>query len=138
MLVGHCVNFIPLRGRLTDEPDCCGVPVADESKRFWRAMNTKITHTADLFANLRCSGIRTGLPLTEVQFNLERVGGELGFDGLKAEVDPNPKRFVNFDIFLNIIESKDGLVIDCDYNSGLFDQGTIGRWLATTKPCSKA
>jgi non-ribosomal peptide synthetase component F len=69
------------------------------------------------------------LPLTEVQFNLERVGGALGFDGLESEIDPNPKSFVNFDIFLNIMESKDGLTLDCDYNTGLFDEETVGRWL---------
>jgi amino acid adenylation domain-containing protein len=69
------------------------------------------------------------LPLTEIQFNLERVGEGLQFDGLSAEFDTNPKRFVNFDIFLNIIESKDGLLLDCDYNTGLFDEATIVRWL---------
>src|SRR5208282_1815269 len=47
-----------------------------------------------------------------------------------AEADPNPKSFVNFDIFLNIVESKDGLVLDCDYNTGLFDETTIARWLS--------
>jgi amino acid adenylation domain-containing protein len=65
----------------------------------------------------------------EVQFNLERVGEGIHFDGFEAEVDPNPKSFVNFDIFLNIVESKDGLVLDCDYNTGLFDEATIIRWL---------
>jgi amino acid adenylation domain-containing protein len=57
------------------------------------------------------------------------VGSALGFDGLEAEVDPNPKSFVNFDIFLNIMESKDGLTLDCDYSTGLFDEETIERWL---------
>jgi amino acid adenylation domain-containing protein len=69
------------------------------------------------------------LPLTEVQFNLERVGDDMKFDGFEAQADPNPKSFVNFDIFLNIVESKDGLMLDCDYNTGLFDEATIARWL---------
>jgi amino acid adenylation domain-containing protein len=67
--------------------------------------------------------------LTEIQFNLERLGGAAAFEGLQAEIDPNPKSFVNFDIFLNIVESKDGLTLDCDYNTGLFDESTIARWL---------
>jgi len=65
-----------------------------------------------------------------VQFNLERVGDDMKFDGLEADADPNPKSFVNFDIFLNIVESKDGLMLDCDYNTGLFDEATIARWLS--------
>jgi amino acid adenylation domain-containing protein len=70
------------------------------------------------------------LPLTEVQFNLERVGDSMEFDGFMADADPNPKSFVNFDIFLNIVESKDGLMLDCDYNTGLFNRETIARWLS--------
>ena len=46
-----------------------------------------------------------------------------------AEVEPNPKAFVNFDLFLNVIESEAGLRIDCDYNTDLFDAATIDRWL---------
>jgi amino acid adenylation domain-containing protein len=69
------------------------------------------------------------LPLTEIQFNLEKVGEGLRFEGLETGVDPNPKSFVNFDLFLNIVESKDGLSLDCDYNTGLFDEATVARWI---------
>jgi amino acid adenylation domain-containing protein len=69
------------------------------------------------------------LPLMEVQFNLERMAGDVNFTSLFAEVDPNPKAFVNFDLFLNIVESDKGLVLDCDYNTTLYDEATIARWL---------
>jgi len=65
----------------------------------------------------------------EVQFNLERIGSGSEFVALNAEVDPNPKSAVNFDLFFNIVESDQGLVIDCDYNTDLFDGSTIARWL---------
>ncbi|MDQ6705138.1 MAG: amino acid adenylation domain-containing protein, partial [Acidobacteriota bacterium] len=73
------------------------------------------------------------LPLIEVQFNLERVGAGLEFPGLEVQADPNPKAFVNFDLFLNVMESDEGLKIDCDYNTGLFDESTIARWLECYK-----
>ena len=69
------------------------------------------------------------LPLIEVQFNLEKVGAGLAFSGLQVEVDPNPKTAVNFDLFLNVGESDQGLQLDCDYNTELFDRETLGRWL---------
>ena len=69
------------------------------------------------------------LPLVEVQFNLERLGTGLTFPGLEVEIDPNPKRFVNFDLFFNVVESDLGLAIDCDYNRDLFDRETVNRWL---------
>jgi amino acid adenylation domain-containing protein len=36
---------------------------------------------------------------------------------------------VNFDLFVNVVESEDGLVIDCDYNTDLFDEATVAQWM---------
>ncbi len=128
VLVGHCVNFIPLRGR---------VEGALKASEFLAQMKQTVLNGYEhqnytygrLVRKLSIPRDPSRLPLTEVQFNLERVGDGLEFDGLQVEVDPNPKSFVNFDIFLNIVESKDGLALDCDYNTGLFDEDTIARWL---------
>ncbi len=57
------------------------------------------------------------------------MGSGLTFPGLEVEVEPNPKAFVNFDIFLNVVESDQGLMLDCDYNSDLFERRTVERWL---------
>ena len=53
----------------------------------------------------------------------------LDFGGPAAKVTPNAKAAVNFDIFVNVIESGAGLRIDCDYNTDLFDEATIARWM---------
>jgi len=45
------------------------------------------------------------------------------------DVVPNAKAYVNFDLFLNVIESADGLRMDCDYNTDLFDASTVTHWL---------
>jgi amino acid adenylation domain-containing protein len=129
VLVGHCVNFIPLRGK----------PIADSTAaQFLAQMKQTVLAGYEhqnytygrLVRKLQIPRDPSRLPLTEVQFNLERVGGDMQFDGFQAEADPNPKSFVNFDIFLNVVESKDGLMLDCDYNTGLFDESTIARWLS--------
>ncbi len=128
VLVGHCVNFIPLRGK----------PTADSTAaQFLAQMKETVLAGYDhqnytygrLVRKLQIPRDPSRLPLTEVQFNLERVGGDLAFDGFQAEADPNPKSFVNFDLFLNVVESKDGLTLDCDYNTGLFDESTVARWM---------
>ena len=69
------------------------------------------------------------LPLMEVQFNVEKVGGDFALPGLKVSVDPNGKKYANSDIFLNVIEGPDGLVLDCDFKTELFSKDTIRRWL---------
>ena len=129
VLVGHCVNFIPLRGRLAGNPTAA--QFLAQMKQVVLAGYEHQNYTyGRLIRKLQLQRDPSRLPLTEIQFNLERVGEGLSFDGFQAEVDPNPKSFVNFDIFLNIVESKDGLVLDCDYNTGLFDDETIARWLS--------
>lgn len=128
VLVGHCVNFIPLRGRLSGNPT--GGEFLAQMKQTVLAGYEHQNYTyGRLVRKLALQRDPSRLPLTEIQFNLERLGGSVAFDELEAEVDSNPKSFVNFDIFLNIVESKGGLTLDCDYNTGLFDEETIGRWL---------
>lgn len=128
VLVGHCVNFIPLRGRLSGNPT--GAEFLAQMKQTVLTGYEHQNYTyGRLVRKLALQRDPSRLPLTEIQFNLERLGGSVAFDRLQAEVDSNPKSFVNFDIFLNIRESKDGLTLDCDYNTGLFNEETIERWL---------
>ncbi|MGE0596400.1 MAG: amino acid adenylation domain-containing protein, partial [Hyphomonadaceae bacterium] len=69
------------------------------------------------------------LPMTEIQFNLEKIGQRMDLPGLKASAAPNGKAASNFDMFWNIIESDAGLHIDVDFNTDIFDAVTIGRWI---------
>ncbi len=128
-LVGHCVNFLPLRGFTTGDPTAAAY-LAQTRQTLLEAYDHQNYTYGRLVRRLSLQRDPSRLPLTEVQFNLEKVGAGLQFDGFEPEVDPNPKSFVNFDIFLNVIESKDGLIVDCDYNKGLFDEATIARWLS--------
>jgi len=127
-LVGHCVNFLPIRVQLIE-----GQSATELLQQVKRTVLDAYDHQSytygTLVRNLKLRRDPSRLPLLEVQFNLEKVGTNLNFPGLQVEVDPNPKAAVNFDLFVNIVESDHGLLIDCDYNSDLFDRDTIARWL---------
>ncbi len=128
VLVGHAVNFVPIRG-VTHE----GMTTA----QFLQQMRGNIFDAYDhqnytfgrLVRKLAIQRDASRLPLIEVQFNLEKVGGNLAFAGLTASVDPNPKSFVNFDVFINAVEGTDGLTLHVDYNTTLIDETTIARWM---------
>jgi amino acid adenylation domain-containing protein len=128
VLVGHAVNFVPIRGITHD-----GITTA----QFLQQMRANIFDAYDhqnytfgrLVRKLPIARDASRLPLIEVQFNLEKVGSGLAFAGLTAEVDPNPKSFVNFDVFINAVESIDGVALHVDYNTDLIDESTIARWL---------
>ncbi len=128
VLVGHCVNFLPLRGRLRGDPSISEY-IQQVKQTLLDAYDHQNYTYGRLIRKLSLPRDPSRLPLIEVQFNLERVGTGLKFSGIEADLDPNPKAFVNHDLFLNIIESKDGLILDCDYNTRLFDEATIDRWL---------
>jgi len=127
-LVGHCVNFLPIRVQFIEGQS--GSELLQQIKRTVLDAYDHQSYTyGTLVRNLKIRRDPSRLPLVEVQFNLEKVGRNLNFPGLQVEVDPNGKSAVNFDLFVNIVESDQGLLIDCDYNSDLFDRDTIARWL---------
>jgi amino acid adenylation domain-containing protein len=128
VLVGHCVNFLPIRTSVSSD-----APMRAHLQSVKQAVLDAYDHQNYTYGKLirKLPIVRdpSRLPLTEVQFNLEKVGTDLKFKGLEVEVDPNPKSFVNQDLFLNIIESSEGLILDCDYRTDLFNAETIERWL---------
>jgi len=75
--------------------------------------------------------------LIEAQFNLERIEQNLHFEDLTVSTDANPKRFVNFDLFFNVIAEDTQLIIDCDYSTDLFDAELSSAGSAITGRCSK-
>jgi amino acid adenylation domain-containing protein len=127
-LVGHCVNFLPIRTMLAP-----GMRFAELVARTRTTMIEANEHQACTFGTLvRRLGLERSasrLPLIDVQFNLERVGSDLAFADLKVSIEANPKAFVNFDLFLNAVEAPDRLLLQCDYNADLFDPATVDRWL---------
>ncbi|HMD03267.1 MAG TPA: condensation domain-containing protein, partial [Candidatus Baltobacteraceae bacterium] len=128
ILVGHCVDFLPLRARWNKETTLAEL-LRDVKQRVLDAYEHQQYTLATLVRNLAPAREANRTPIAEIQFNLERLADDLPFASLEASVEPNPKAFVNFDLFLNVVESSDGLRLDCDYNSDLFEAATIERWL---------
>lgn len=127
-LVGHCVNFLPIRGAWTRETKV-GEYLSATAKRVLAAYEHQNYTFGTLVRKLALPRVAGRLPLTEIQFNLERLADRITLPQLTIDVVPNAKAFVNFDLFLNVIESTEGLRIDCDYNTDLFDESTIAHWL---------
>jgi amino acid adenylation domain-containing protein len=128
VLVGHCVDFLPIRSRRTADTTLAEF-LGDLKRRVLDAYEHQQYTLGTLVRALALRRENNRVPLAEVQFNLERLADDLSFGALEARVEPNPKAFVNFDLFFNVVESADGLRIDCDYNTDLFQGATIDRWL---------
>ncbi|MGB3627690.1 MAG: amino acid adenylation domain-containing protein, partial [Henriciella sp.] len=128
-LVGHCVNFLPQRVPFTGASSFADHMQAVREQLF-KASDYQSYTFGSLLRDLDIKRSLNRMPLTTLQFNYERVDGAFEIDGVKSRFSPNPKAFINFDIFMNVAESADELRIDAIYSTALFDEATINRWLA--------
>ncbi|MBM3093834.1 amino acid adenylation domain-containing protein [Ensifer sp. T173] len=127
-LVGHCVNLLPLRQTVSSDKR-----FDEHLKATQQLVLGAFEHQDYTYGTLvRKLGVKRDthrLPLTEIQFNLERVPDNLEFGGLQTKIASNAKAFSNFDMFFNLTESPNGVRIDVDYNAEVFERSTIERWI---------
>src|SRR5579863_107486 len=117
-LVGHCVNLLPIRADAAPEKRFAEL-LALTKRNVLDAYDHQNYTYGTLVRSVNVHREAGRLPLLDVQFNLERVGNGAVFHELETRVEANPKSFVNFDLFLNVVEGADGLVLDCDYSRDL-------------------
>lgn len=130
-LVGHCVNFLPLHL----------YPKADTAfSDFVRTVRGKVLDAIEYqnlafgrLLQMRKLKVRrdpSRVPLMSVAFNLDPSGRPLRFHDLEAESGSVPRKYENFDIFFNLVETGgDRLEIQCTFNLDLFDEATMWRFL---------
>lgn len=128
-LVGHCVNFLPLRAKVPAHQPFNEL-VQEVAARVLEAYEHQDCTYGQLVPRLKIQRLPGRMPLTEVGFNLERMDYFKPFDGLDTEFVDSPKSFVNQLLFLNLVESKNGLSIEAHFNTAIFDQATIAGWMA--------
>jgi len=128
-LVGHCLNFLPLRSQAQGDPTF--VEYVSTIKRLVLDAYEHQNYTyGTLIRKLDLPRDTSRLPLLSVMFNLDPGGmDQPDFAGLGTSVMSNPKSYTNVDLFLNIFPAEDELRLECDYNSDLFDRETVRRWL---------
>jgi amino acid adenylation domain-containing protein len=127
-LVGHCVHFLPMLSQITEAETIKSHLAATRNTLFDAFDHQEFTY-GSLLHKLSIPRDSSRLPLIEVQFNLEKIGARINFDGLSTAIKANPKQFVNTDMFLNIVETENDLDYDCDFNTDLFDEQTVRRWM---------
>jgi len=128
-LVGHCVNMIPLRCTLDPAarfPDHLRVV----RQRFLEAQSHQELTFGRLVRRLNVPRDPSRTPLVTATFNIDRVGAALDFGDIALEaIENGPKRYVNFEFTVNVLDNGRDLVLIGEYNSDLHDAETIDRWL---------
>jgi amino acid adenylation domain-containing protein len=128
-LVGHCLNFLPVRVKANGQQS-----FQEFSKGVRREVLDSYDHQnytyGTLIQKLELPRDASRLPLLSVMFNIDKRGfDKLNFSGLKCAISTNPKTNVNFDIFVNLVQGDNDLDLECEFNTDLFDRETVMRWL---------
>ena len=129
-LVGHCVNLLPVR---------LPIDLNQSSRENVQAVQEKVF---EAFEHQRCTfgSLLKKLPierdpsrptLVSVMFNLDQAldGDDLDFENVRTEILSNPRQAENFEMFLNISQTRERMTLECQYNTDLFDEATVRLWL---------
>jgi amino acid adenylation domain-containing protein len=130
-LVGHCVSMLPLRAQVAmDRP--MKELVAAARGVLLDAYDHQGMTLGSLLAKLPIARDPSRLPLVSVIFNVDRGMGpaDLPFEGLACELHATPRLAENYEIFLNAVELGGKVTLECQYNTDLFEEATVDRWLA--------
>jgi amino acid adenylation domain-containing protein len=127
-LVGHCVNTLPLRVAV-DPTAAFTQHLRSARKALVDAQDHAELTFGSLIRRLNLPRDPRRTPLVDMTFNVDRVGAPVQFAGLAVEPLPPPKSFVNFEIGMNLVDDGHSVTVECAFNTALFDEATIRRWL---------
>ncbi|MEH2333884.1 non-ribosomal peptide synthetase [Nostoc sp.] len=130
-LVGHCVNLLPLRSQINGEKS-----FSDYLQTRRSAVLDAYDHQQFTFGSLVKKLVlprdSSRIPLVPIIFNVDQAldSDQLPFMDLEVEFFSNPRTFENFELFINATELHGELILECQYNTNLFDADTIRRRMA--------
>jgi amino acid adenylation domain-containing protein len=127
-LVGHCVNFLPLRLTINDNHT-----FSTHLRGVWQVLMEAHQHQnftlGSLLQKMNRPREHGRMPVTSVMFNLDWVQEPLKMEGLQAEVSANPHCQVRFDFSLSVSEREGRMELFGQYSTELLDDSTVQRWL---------
>ncbi len=138
-LVGHCVNLLPLR--LDIDPNSTVAQAIGNGRTVLLDAYDHQKYTfGTLLQKLAITREPGRLPLVSVLFNVDQPLDEsnVNFAGLQFEFHGNPRVAENFEIFVNTVPTQQGLRLEVQYNSDLFDDATIRRWFGAMEALLRA
>jgi len=125
-LVGHCVNFLPLRILLDPQQEFSS-QLSMVSNLILDAYEHQNYTYGSLLQKLPIERYPSRIPLCPVSFNVDQgiQGSKLDFKGLNVNFHSNPRAYENFEIFINASDYGDQFIIECQYNTNIFSESSI-------------
>jgi natural product biosynthesis luciferase-like monooxygenase protein/amino acid adenylation domain-containing protein len=131
-LVGYCVHLLPIVSTISQSP-AGRLPFGEYLRGVRGTLLDGFQHQdypfARLLNQLQLKRDISRSPLISTIFNLERPAYESLEGGLKIARHERQVNFARTDLTLTANLVDNGAVLECDYNTDLFDAATIDRML---------
>ena len=131
-MVGHAVRLLPLRILLNEQETFAELVLGLKGQLLDAYEHQNFTF-GEVLKALPIERDPSRIPLVSVMFNVDTKleAHELVFGGAQATYDNNPRYAENFELFINISESSQETLMECQYNTSLFSPSRIKTLLDT-------
>ena len=129
-LVGHCANILPIRGRLKGTDS-----FIDLLEQLRQSMLAAHDHNkcsfGSLIPELNITRQVNRMPVVSVLFGFYKMDERIAinFQDLQSKFSVNPRTNENFELFVSTVEIHGEVIFQTQYNTDLFTEETIIRWL---------
>jgi amino acid adenylation domain-containing protein len=125
-LIGHCVNFLPLRlAPRLDMPfeahvRATGGAVLD-------ALEYQTFDFVSFVKEMKTERDVDWAPLVSIGINLDAAAKEIAFADFDVTADSVGRAFEHLDLFLNFVQTAEGAELQCTFNAARHDRATMER-----------
>jgi natural product biosynthesis luciferase-like monooxygenase protein/amino acid adenylation domain-containing protein len=130
--VGYCINLILLLSDASNNPTFAEY-LTSIRRRLMEGLEHQQYSFGALLKQLNIPWDASRSPLFSTTFNVDRSESARKFFDLEFQAVPNQTNWSTDELRMSVIEQDDELVFDCIFNSDLFDESTVRRWLGHLK-----
>ncbi|MBL8747825.1 MAG: amino acid adenylation domain-containing protein [Planctomycetes bacterium] len=125
-VVGHCVNFLPIRSRVAAEGAFADL-VRDVRNNLAQALDHQNYSYGSLVRDLRLRRDPSRIALVPVIFNIDNLTdiNALRWEGVDAKFTMNPRPHEHFELFVNLLDEPGRVLLSWNHNADLYESTTI-------------
>ena len=127
-LIGYCINLLPLRSEIVKEETFAGYLQALRGQML-DAFDHQNYPFSRLIKKLQLRRDPSRSPLVEAVFNVDKSASALKLFGAEVEIITNHPGFSKWELSWNVVDMGNEFLVECDYNSDVYDAQTIQRWI---------
>ncbi|MEX0828135.1 MAG: amino acid adenylation domain-containing protein [Haliea sp.] len=128
-LVGHCVNFLPLR-LSTDLHGGFGAHLKNIGGTVLDALENQNFDFLAFVQELQPERDASWAPLVSIGVNLDPSSKGIKFADFEVKAGSVGRAFEHLDLFLNFVETGSDVELQCTFNKALYDERTMRKRMA--------